>query len=130
MSAGHHVPSSGVPGREMTIDTPTAPAKGGSRSDRTADANRLGSAAKFTIQDLPCPAAGPGKRRLAFSDPGRQTRTIYIFPSALYNLLFFGPHKYYARPWADDIYVRGRGARHKIVAARAGALPPNLKELA
>ena len=93
MSAGHHVPSSGVPRREMTIDTPEAPAKRGSRSDETADANELGRAAKFTIHNLPCPAAGPDTEDSNPRGPGRQTRTIYIFPSALYNLLFFGPHK-------------------------------------
>jgi hypothetical protein len=63
------------------------------RRDDGADVNDIGRVAKFTIHNLPCPAAGPGKRTLTFRDPGRQTRTIYIFPPALYNLLFFGPHK-------------------------------------
>ena len=50
MSAGHHVPSSGVPRRETIMDTPTGTALGSTRRDETADANDIGCAANFTIQ--------------------------------------------------------------------------------
>lgn len=67
MSAGHHVPSSGVPGRATIMDTPAGTALGSTRRDETADANDIVRAAKFTIRNLPCPAADPGERTLTFA---------------------------------------------------------------
>ena len=58
MSAGHHVPSSGVPGRATKMDTPTGTALGSTRRDETADANDIVRAVKFTINNLPCSRRG------------------------------------------------------------------------
>ena len=58
MSAGHHVPSSGVPGRETIMDTPAGTALGSTRRDETADANDIVRAVKFTINNLPCSRRG------------------------------------------------------------------------
>jgi hypothetical protein len=52
MSAGHHVPSFGVPGRETIMDTPTGPAGRSSSRDETTDANDIRRDAKFTIHNL------------------------------------------------------------------------------
>lgn len=93
MSAGHHVPSSGVPGRAKIMDTPTGPAVGSNRRDETADANDIVRAAKFTIHNPPCPAAGPGKRTHASAGRVGKRAQSTTLPPALHNLLFFGPHK-------------------------------------
>jgi hypothetical protein len=59
MSAGHHVQSCGVTRRESLMDTPTDPAGSSGRRDVTTDANDIRRDARLTIENLPCPAAGP-----------------------------------------------------------------------
>ncbi len=89
MSADHHVPSSGVPRRATIMDTPTGTALGSTRRDETADANDIVRAVKFTIRNLPCPAAGPGPRTLTFAHRvGKRAQSTSFHPLCIiYNFL-------------------------------------------
>ena len=64
MSAGHQVPSFGVPIRETIMDTPTGPAGRSSRRDEPTDVNDIRRDARFTIQNLQGPTARTGTRTL------------------------------------------------------------------
>ncbi len=64
MSAGHQVPSFGVPIRETIMDTPTGPAGRSSRRDEPTDVSDIRRDARFTIHNLQGLAAGTSTRTL------------------------------------------------------------------
>ena len=78
MSAGHHVPSFGVPIRETIMDTPTDPAGRSSRRDETADANDTRRDARFTIHNLQVPAAGTSTRHWSATRGAANVHNLHL----------------------------------------------------